>query len=72
MIFQDPLACLNPMMTINQIVADPLFIHDLASTEEAKIQVEEMLEKVGLTPVVEYGIRYPSELSGGQQQRLQR
>ena len=70
MIFQDPLACLNPMMTINQIVADPLFIHDLASTEEAKIQVEEMLEKVGLTPVVEYGIREPSELSGGQQQRV--
>ncbi|MCL2934088.1 MAG: ABC transporter ATP-binding protein [Trichodesmium sp. MAG_R03] len=70
MIFQDPLACLNPMMTVNQIVADPLFIHDLASTKEAKIQVEEMLEKVGLTPVVEYGIRYPSELSGGQQQRV--
>ncbi|NES02907.1 MAG: ABC transporter ATP-binding protein [Okeania sp. SIO2F4] len=70
MIFQDPLACLNPMMTVNQIIADPLFIHNLASTEEAKIQVEEMLEKVGLTPVAEYGNRYPSELSGGQQQRV--
>ena len=70
MIFQDPLACLNPMMTVNQIVADPLFIHSLASTEEAKIQVEEILEKVGLTPVSEYGIRYPSQLSGGQQQRV--
>ena len=70
MIFQDPLACLNPMMTINQIVADPLFIHNLANAEEAKIQVEEILEKVGLTPVSEYGIRYPSQLSGGQQQRV--
>ena len=70
MIFQDPLACLNPMMTINQIVADPLFIHDLASTEEAKIQVKEVLEKVGLTPATEYGNRYPSQLSGGQQQRV--
>lgn len=70
MIFQDPLACLNPMMTVNQIVADPLFIHNLASAEEAKIQVEQMLEKVGLTPVEEYGTRYPSELSGGQQQRV--
>ncbi len=70
MIFQDPLACLNPMMTVNQIIADPLFIHNLASTEEAKIQVEEMLKKVGLTPVAEYGYRYPSELSGGQQQRV--
>ena len=70
MIFQDPLACLNPMMTINQIVADPLFIHNLANAEEAKIQVEEILEKVGLTPVSEYGRRYPSQLSGGQQQRV--
>ncbi|MDJ0555107.1 MAG: ABC transporter ATP-binding protein [Microcoleaceae cyanobacterium MO_207.B10] len=70
MIFQDPLACLNPMMTVNQIIADPLFIHNLASVEEAKIQVEKMLEKVGLTPVAEYGTRYPSELSGGQQQRV--
>ncbi|NEP88714.1 MAG: ABC transporter ATP-binding protein [Okeania sp. SIO2C2] len=70
MIFQDPLACLNPMMTVDQIIADPLFIHNLASVEEAKIQVEQMLEKVGLTPVAEYGKRYPSELSGGQQQRV--
>ncbi|NET25169.1 ABC transporter ATP-binding protein [Okeania sp. SIO1I7] len=70
MIFQDPLACLNPMMTVDQIIADPLFIHNLASVEKAKIQVEQMLEKVGLTPVVEYGKRYPSELSGGQQQRV--
>ncbi|MDY7002614.1 MAG: ABC transporter ATP-binding protein [Cyanobacteriota bacterium] len=70
MIFQDPLACLNPMMTVEQIVADPLFIHHLANAGEAKIQVEQMLEKVGLTPVAEYGMRYPSELSGGQQQRV--
>ena len=70
MIFQDPLACLNPMMTVNQIVADPLFIHSLASTEEAKIRVKEVLEKVGLTPATEYGNRYPSQLSGGQQQRV--
>ncbi|NES91254.1 ATP-binding cassette domain-containing protein, partial [Okeania sp. SIO2B9] len=67
---QDPLACLNPMMTVDQIIADPLFIHNLASVEKAKIQVEQMLEKVGLTPVAEYGKRYPSELSGGQQQRV--
>ncbi|NET42679.1 ABC transporter ATP-binding protein [Okeania sp. SIO2B3] len=70
MIFQDPLACLNPMMTVDQIIADPLFIHNLASVEESKIQVEQMLEKVGLTPVAEYGKRFPSELSGGQQQRV--
>ncbi len=70
MIFQDPLACLNPMMTVNQLIADPLFIHNLANVESAKSQVEQMLERVDLTPISEYGNRYPSELSGGQQQRV--
>ena len=70
MIFQDPHACLNPMMTIGQSIADPLFIHNMTNKEDAKKQVEKMLEKVGLTPVEEFLNRYPSELSGGQQQRV--
>jgi peptide/nickel transport system ATP-binding protein len=69
MVFQDPHACLNPMMTVGQSVADPLFIHKLASPAEAKVRVREMLERVGLTPD-EFYDRYPSELSGGQQQRV--
>jgi len=70
MIFQDPLACLNPLMTVGDSIADPLFIHHLATATEAKHQVMEMLERVGLTPPEDYYHRYPKDLSGGQQQRV--
>lgn len=70
MIFQDPRACLNPMMTIGDSIADPLLIHKLATPRAAKEQAMQMLERVKLTPVEEYYDRYPSELSGGQQQRV--
>ena len=70
MIFQDPHACLNPIMTVGESISDPLFIHQIAKASEAKKLVLQMLEKVGLTPVSDYYHRYPSELSGGQQQRV--
>ncbi|MEG4578282.1 ABC transporter ATP-binding protein [Microcoleus sp. MON1_C5] len=70
MIFQDPHACLNPMMTVGQSIGDPLFIHKLANASEAKKQVIQMLERVGLTPGEDFFRRYPGELSGGQQQRV--
>ena len=70
MIFQDPHACQNPMMTVGQSIADPLFIHKLANASEAKKQVIQMLERVGLTPGEDFFRRYPGELSGGQQQRV--
>ena len=70
MIFQDPHACLNPLMTVGESIADPLLIHRLATSSEAKKQVVTMLEKVGLTPTSDYYHRYPAELSGGQQQRV--
>ncbi len=70
MIFQDPHACLNPMMTVGESIADPLLIHELATPEEAKTQVLAMLKRVGLTPETEFYQRYPGELSGGQQQRV--
>ena len=70
MVFQDPHACLNPLMTVGESIADPLLIHKLATPSEAKQQVAVMLEKVGLTPAAEYYRRYPKELSGGQQQRV--
>ncbi|MBC6478001.1 MAG: ABC transporter ATP-binding protein [Hormoscilla sp. GM7CHS1pb] len=69
MVFQDPHACLNPLMTVGQSIADPLFIHKLATPAEAKARVISMLERVGLTPTADYH-RYPGELSGGQQQRV--
>ena len=70
MVFQDPHACLNPLMTVGQSIADPLFIHKLANPVEAKNRVIKMLERVGLTPVDDYYNRYPADLSGGQQQRV--
>ncbi|WP_377473274.1 MAG: ABC transporter ATP-binding protein [Microcoleus anatoxicus] len=70
MVFQDPHACLNPMMTVGESIADPLLIHKLANTREAKRQVIQMLERVGLTPGEDFFSRYPAELSGGQQQRV--
>ncbi|WP_341738468.1 dipeptide ABC transporter ATP-binding protein [Microcoleus sp. CAWBG640] len=70
MVFQDPHACLNPMMTVGESIADPLLIHKLANTREAKRQVIQMLERVGLTPGEDFWSRYPAELSGGQQQRV--
>ncbi|MEG3437412.1 ABC transporter ATP-binding protein [Pannus brasiliensis CCIBt3594] len=69
MIFQDPLACLNPLMTVGESIADPLIIHRLATPDKARPEVEAMLERVGLEPARFYG-RYPRELSGGQQQRV--
>jgi len=70
MVFQDPHACLNPLMTVGQSIADPLLIHQLANGDQAKAQVIEMLVRVGLTPTAEYYDRYPADLSGGQQQRV--
>jgi peptide/nickel transport system ATP-binding protein len=51
MIFQDPLACLNPLMTVGESIADPLLIHQKMTIETAKRQVLEMLDRVGLKPV---------------------
>jgi peptide/nickel transport system ATP-binding protein len=71
MIFQDPSASLNPKMTVGESIADPLLIHELNATPaETKAQVLAMLERVGLTPALEYFNRYPNRLSGGQQQRV--
>jgi peptide/nickel transport system ATP-binding protein len=70
MIFQDPSASLNPKMTIGDSIADALAIHKLATPIEARQQVLAMLERVGLSPAVEFIDRYPNALSGGQQQRV--
>ncbi len=69
MIFQDPMACLNPRMTVRAIIAEGLDIHFKDMSEEEKTEkVHEVLEIVGLT--AEHANRYPHEFSGGQRQRI--
>jgi ABC-type oligopeptide transport system ATPase subunit len=67
-IFQDSYSALNPMMTLVQIVAEPLHIHDIGTASEQRVSALEWLERVGLQR--NYGQRYPHELSGGQRQRV--
>lgn len=70
MIFQDPRACLNPMMKVGQSIAEPLLIHRLATAPEAEAQAKKLFERVGLSPADDFYHRYPSDLSGGQLQRI--
>jgi peptide/nickel transport system ATP-binding protein len=68
MIFQDPMASLDPRMTVGDLVAEPLVIHGLASGQAMRDQVEALFKRVGLT--AEQMTRYPHEFSGGQRQRI--
>ncbi|MBM7035504.1 ABC transporter ATP-binding protein [Vibrio ulleungensis] len=70
MIFQDPFGSLNPVHTIHHHIARPLQIHNRVGTEHIDQLVYQLLELVGLTPVVETAEKYPHELSGGQRQRV--
>ena len=68
-IFQDPLASLNPRMTIGDIIAEPLTVHHPElSVDQRKQKVREMMTRVGLLPLMIN--RYPHEFSGGQCQRI--
>ncbi len=67
-IFQDPYASLNPRMTIERIVSEPLLVHGIGSDTSRRQKVGELLELVGLNPY--YADRYPHEFSGGQRQRI--
>ena len=68
MIFQDPYASLNPRMTIEQIVGEPLVNFDLAAGVALRRRVQDLMERVGMDP--RYIRRYPHEFSGGQRQRI--
>ncbi|MCR5345005.1 MAG: ATP-binding cassette domain-containing protein [Lachnospiraceae bacterium] len=68
MIFQDPIASLDPRMTIREIIAEGLRIQGVKDEKYIDEKVYEMLEKVGL--VREHAGRYPHEFSGGQRQRI--
>lgn len=69
MVFQDPFSSLNPRLSVEQILAEPLQVHfPELSRAEIRDRVCWLLEKVGLQP--EDRIRYPHEFSGGQRQRI--
>ena len=68
MIFQDPIASLNPRMTVKEIIAEGLRINGYKNEEVIDRKVKEALETVGLVP--EHASRYPHEFSGGQRQRI--
>ncbi len=67
-IFQDPYASLNPRMTVGDIIAEPIDIHNLAKGPERQHRIYELLDYVGLAR--SYASRYPHEFSGGQRQRI--
>ncbi len=67
-VFQDSYSALDPMMTLAQIIAEPLHIHGLGTAREQTDKALDWLERVGLPR--NFGSRYPHELSGGQRQRV--
>ena len=67
-IFQDPAGSLNPRMRVGRIVGEPLEVHGIASGDELRERVEELLERCGLWR--QAADRYPHEFSGGQRQRI--
>jgi peptide/nickel transport system ATP-binding protein len=70
MIFQDPFESLNPRLTIQQTVTEPLaLLGDLSYAERVEV-AEETLDAVGLSPASEYLNRFPEQLSGGERQRV--
>jgi len=68
MIFQDPMASLNPRWTISRSIAEPLIVHAIETEKHMMDRVEELLELVQLNSY--YVNRYPHEFSGGQLQRI--
>ncbi|MFQ5971918.1 MAG: dipeptide ABC transporter ATP-binding protein [Alphaproteobacteria bacterium] len=67
-IFQDPFGSLNPRMTVNEIVSEPLVIHDIGDAASRAETIKELLRLVGLDP--RFLNRYPHSFSGGQRQRI--
>ncbi|HJA53219.1 MAG TPA: ATP-binding cassette domain-containing protein [Candidatus Massiliomicrobiota merdigallinarum] len=68
MIFQDPYASLNPRMTVGDIIAEGMEVHNMYDAKKRKERVDELLELVGLNK--EFANRFPHEFSGGQRQRI--
>lgn len=68
LIFQDPYSSLNPRMTVGEIIAEPLLVHNICSRNARQKRAQKLLDVVGLAPY--HYRRYPHEFSGGQRQRI--
>ena len=69
LVFQDPYSSLNPRMTVGDIIAEPIDVHNLCKTKkEREERIQELMEMVGLSS--EQATRYAHEFSGGQRQRI--
>jgi len=68
MVFQDPFSTLNPRMSVEAMLGEPLMLYEGLKQGERRNRVVQLLDTVGLRP--EHGSRYPHEFSGGQRQRL--
>lgn len=67
-VFQDPFASLDPRMSVQNILAEPLVVHRIGNPASRRARVAALLELVGLAPY--HAARYPHEFSGGQRQRI--
>ncbi len=67
-VFQDPMAALDPRMTVGRLIAEPLVIHGAGTPPEQRARVDDLMARVGLS--ADQHDRYPHEFSGGQRQRI--
>ena len=70
MVYQDPVAALNPRVRVGDAIAEPLKFHGIGSPAERKEKAFKMMKRVGFDPPEEFYPRFPHELSGGQRQRV--
>ncbi len=68
MVFQDPMAALNPRMPVGELIAEPLLIHDIGDAASRRTRASDLMQRVGLE--ASQLDRYPHEFSGGQRQRI--
>tara|TARA_B100000749_G_scaffold204766_1_gene160106 strand:- start:260 stop:1222 length:963 start_codon:yes stop_codon:yes gene_type:complete len=70
MVYQDPYDSINPRLKVEDIVSEPLQIHNIGNSLERKKMIMNALKEVKLEPIEEIAKKYPHMLSGGQRQRV--